>query len=195
MSIEIKPVLHFEYAAGEGRQFVLLHTAEQDQTLIDRTKEIILEGYRLSIFAYQPALGAVVEGSWLQASGELQNWLAAQDVKQVSLLGLGRACEVLIDYCLRHARAVRSMILLDAVRGGLPWALLHRIRCPVLLLEREENNSTVKRALEQLALKLPTSWRVSLRAEEEAFQFSSVLGEFLSVPARCPQKRGGTNKG
>lgn len=145
-------------------------------------------------------------------AAELSDVLRSQGVPRATIIATGQASLLAQAMFLHRKKQFRKLVLLggharqplsrlakliDRIDSlspfGLPLSVpgddfdsrpyLHKIDCPVLLLDSYTYGTCAK----SLKERLPCAWRKIVK-KEDALSFSEYIESFLSVQARCPQK-------
>lgn len=148
--------------------------------------------------------------------------LAAHKIKRATLFGLGAGSAVAQAVAVMYPKVIRRLVLLnptarmapglftriiDRVESFLPLGLplrplsddfdsrpmLHRIRCPVLILVSGIEGEFVRNQGKYIAEKIPNSWLQEIAdagigpRHELSDELSRYLVDFLQVPPKRPQ--------
>jgi len=140
----------------------------------------------------------------------LEEQVSALTLKRLSLVGVSWGGPICIQYASTFPRNMRRLVLIDAkarlkqsaVERGIEWLenflplglplrplskafdprpLLHRVRCPTLVLKTHPEDPDA----EFLADRIPNAWKKAISIQE----FAPIFHDFLEVQTKQPQKR------
>lgn len=160
----------------------------------------------------------VTPKNWSAALEALRVMLDDQGVRQCSFVAYGAVSHVVVGYYLEDPKAVRTLALINMTARphptsttrfvdwleqrlplGLPLRIdsegfdakpmLHRLRCPTLLITTPHASSYLREQSQEISRRIPTAWHVALE-HNEAEALTAMVLRFHEVPARCPQKSG-----
>lgn len=158
----------------------------------------------------------ITPANWVVALKGLRALLESQGVRQCSFIAYGAVASVVVAYYLEDPKAVRTLALINMTARphptrttrfvdwleellplGLPLRieaegfdakpLLHRLRCPTLLVTTPHASAYMREQAEEICRRIPTAWHTALDHNDVEALAALVLS-FYEVPARCPQK-------
>lgn len=153
----------------------------------------------------------------------LMHDLSGERIKRATIIGVDSGASVAQAFAVRHPKSCRRLILvnpttrvspsvfdraIDSVERFLPLGLplrrlskafdsrpiLHRIRCPMLVLSSPEASLFQLSQAEEIARRTPTAWHRKLKnpyhtdAGELSGELMQFVEEFLKVSVKQPQK-------
>lgn len=159
----------------------------------------------------------VNDDNWGELGAKLLKECESHGLKQVTAIGFGGAASLVQHLALVEQRRIRRLVLIDGSTRphpswhtrvsdwlekfsplGLPLrlrsngfdskSLLHRIRCPVLVVISVRCDAFRTGQSLILADCLPTAWLLRLSAERDALV--NAVNDFHDIAAKCPQKAG-----
>ena len=206
--------IKLEEGRGQGRPFVILF--EKGSLYQDLAKGLYqgLAGDGKFLLVES---GPITNSNWEDLTRQLQKLFEDQGVRQASIVGFGAASSITQNLCLYDVKLVRSLVLVDAatrphprlidrfvdrIEHALPLGLplrsqgigfdsksfLQRLRCPILVVTTSAANAQLLKQAELLMQRLPTCWRAALSTETAISELVSLVSDFQSVKAKCPQK-------
>ena len=182
---------------------------------------------------------------WLTLDRYFAESLESCQVRQVTLIAFGPTTALAQSQYHRLPRSVRGLVLIDPscrpnqsateillakleryLPMGLPFRsaaigfdgmpLLHRVRCPVLLVVTNSANQLQREQAELMSVRIPTAWLIDLRssttiseaipphskldgdsasltslANPSSLDLSRIISQFMDLPAKCSQKSSG----
>ena len=199
---------------GKGRAFIVLHErgsyADFAQHLVEslssKNRAILVEVNRID------------DTNWRSLTGELRAALNELKIRQASYVVFGSACALVQNLAVEELKIIRTLVLVDgesrphpsrwlkfldrleqSLPLGLPFrnksrgfdgrSFLQGIRCPVLIASTNGAGQYLLSQGDELALGLPTSWRVKIGSKRPVEELSNYVLDFEQVPAKCSQKR------
>lgn len=153
---------------------------------------------------------------------ELISAATAANLRRLTLLGIDWGGSVVVQYCSDQPRNMRRALFWNArarlrrtsmdrvvewIEQYLPLGLplrplskafdprpiLHRVRCPALVIVEESSDESLIAESEFLGARIPNAWVKKIKIQNLAAEFE----EFLEVPTKQPQKnlRAGNGRG
>lgn len=200
---------------GSGRAFIAIIDDEQYVSLAMGVVSSLSSKARAILIQSVP----ITSLNWRGLEEKLGVLIESLGVRQASFIGIGAGVTLVQSRALTSPKSVRSIAVIDAtsrphpsrwerivdwVEGHLPFGLplrlgtrgfnvrayLHRLRCPILVIDSKRAGSFVSEELRYLARKAPTAWHISLDGshEEQRAELVEAIVSFQETPAKCPQK-------
>lgn len=205
--------LQVEQEGGSGRTLLVLREQGRYEALARatataaqaRNSVVALEVPHLSHRTFEQTLSA------------LHELLKNRSLRQASWIAFGAATSLVQQVAIFTPKLVRAAVLVDAatrahptrfeqfiskIERWLPLGLplrqrtlefdaqpfLHRMRCPVLLVQSPESSELQRQSAAELTRYAPTAWSTHLTSNDHAAELCQLVEEFSQVPARAPQK-------
>lgn len=217
-SSEANPTLRTLCDSGRGRTVLLLVEQQgEHRKLVESIVSALAQRGRVVALEYSSIKGS----QWRENCDHTIKRLGELSVRQFSIVGLGSAATIAQELALRQLRQVRTLVLVDATTRphpslssriidrlerslplGLPLRrnsvefdgrpLLHRLRCPALVISTTLA-SQLSRAQSAILLSgLPTAFSATIAAtdfEQLSIQVAEAAEGFQETPAKCPQRQ------
>ncbi len=198
---------------GKGRTFLVLIEKDSElQVEMKKLTETLQEKSRIVLCE----VDKVSSENWDRVCSDLDKAKTEVKLRHYSIVGFEGAGNLAQNLYLANANSVRSMILVNSssrpapsnfdkimqkiektLPMGLPFrkrsaefdskSYLQRMRCPVLVACTAKASEYVNKQYDILLDGLPTSWGVKINKNLD--EFSSIVKDFESVPAKCPQRK------
>lgn len=178
-----------------------------------RVSESLRPGARVVLVETPP----VDDRCWSRVAEELRELLRQAGLKHASFVCFEATCALVQFVCLNEPKQVRTLVMVDpssrphprlidkivdrlerSLPMGLPLrsrrdvfdskAYLQRLRCPTLIVSTAKANAYLEREAGIMAGQSPTAWAMKLKTSDEPAEISSLVTQFQSIPAKCPQK-------
>jgi|GEM_PF-5147571 len=109
---------------------------------------------------------------------------------QISLISFDGLVDLLLEISLLDHKLLRRAAVIEP-EAACTKSLLHRIRCPVLIITTSQSSEAQETEAQFLAQAVPTAWHVMATGDEQQASdcMLDALRRFLKVPAKCPQRR------
>lgn len=198
---------------GAGRTLIVLRESGSYEDLARATALVAQRTH--AVIAVE--VDTINHRSLASCRAALDRFLLERSVRQATWIAFGAATAVVQLYAIFSPKIVRSAVLVDASTRahptrleslvsrleqwlplGLPLrrrtpefdsqAFLHRVRCPVLVVQSRIGTVLQRSSAHDLVRLAPTAWSVELKHEDQAEELCQLVEAFAQVPARAPQK-------
>lgn len=205
-------VLRIERDEGMGRALVFLH---EERTAVP---QVALERLSARSRLIHLVTKDVTPKNWESISNAVSEVFEKKELRQVSFVCLEHASVVALHRSLDEGKFVRSLILYHPISSphpnfltrvsnalekrlplGLPLrtlqpgfhapSFLHRVRCPTVILLRNNADNYISEQSCNLAKSIPTAWLVRMNEKDDLdANISTIIEQMSEIPVKCPQK-------
>ena len=223
--VSTHPEMKLLQEAGQGRPFLLVHEHQEYEPFAAACFQVLSSKAKVWHVVCKP----LTPDNWQTCLLEAVELLQAKGIRYVSAIGLGAAAGLVQSLALASQGAVRSVVLLDATGRphpsfwmrfvdmleqklplGLPFRsafagfdarpVLHRLRCPALVITTNSASEYVRSEARRFKTILPCAWYEDLvcpaaahgdtvsNQNEQVQQCAELVFRFSSVPVKCPQR-------
>ncbi|MDC0358617.1 hypothetical protein OAO01_07355 [Oligoflexia bacterium] len=193
---------------GKGPHLLILCEAGKHSKMAQQLFESPLTGVHTALIQFDD----ITARNWQDRFAALTEKLRSEKIRQASFVCFGQAGILVQNLSLISPKVVRRVVFVDTSLGfhrnwfsaclglllrRLPFGswrkgfdikpLLHRLRCPTLIVTYFDSPTYILRQAARMTKTLPTAWNVKLIGAGDVSELKSEIKVFQDIPARCPQ--------